>query len=88
MYFFGYAVIFTFDFIDFVKIDNKWCKTNLNEQDVQYNTLEEAKNACFNDKKCKLLYDVQSKNETFIICGTAVTQKSNNEGSSLYMKCR
>ena len=75
-------------FKDFARVNKKWCKSYLDKWNVEHHSLQDAKNVCINDGKCTQFYDVQSKNETFILCGTSITKQSNVEGSTLFMKCK
>ena len=54
---------------------------------TEYTSFKDARKACTKDKNCKLFYDLQSKNSTFVLCGTSTTEPSHFERSTVFMKC-
>ena len=73
------------DRADFVKTENKWCEPQV---DTIKSSLKNAEKACNDARDCKMIYDLQSTNKTFGICGaSSVIKNSEVFGSSLYAKC-
>ena len=68
-------------------MDNTWCNS---QNDGEYLSLLEAKKSCSPDEDCGMFYDVESKNENYVLCTKfSVTKPSTFFGSSrLYMKCK
>ena len=80
---------FVLFFLDYLKIDNRWCRSNEEENGFEYKNLKEAKEACRKTKHCKMIYDVQSENKRFILCGTkSIATPSYSEKSAVYFKCK
>lgn len=51
--------------IHFVEAKNTWCRPS---KDVEYHNFQKSKDACHRDEACKMFYDIQSKNKTFVLC--------------------
>ena len=66
-------------------LENSWCEP---QKTKEYLTFQEAADACNIDDECSMLYDIQSKNKTFVLCGATYTIKSSEVlRSSVYKKC-
>ena len=72
---------------DFVLMIKRWCKSDDTEKEAQHHSIYHAKEACNKNEKCKMFYDIQSKNISFIVCASSITQYS-DEGSAIYVKCK
>ena len=84
------TVIFNYVFNvspDFISMNRRWCKSDQAEKEAQHHSLFNAKEACNKDEKCEMFYDIQSKNTSFILCASSITQYS-DEGSTIYVKCK
>ena len=76
-------------FEGYVKLENRWCQDRPNNKEAVYNTFKDAKDACSQEKTCNQFYDVQSRNQTFVICGSSdIKKRSYIENSTVYMKCK
>ena len=70
---------------DYVKMENKWCEPQI---DKTQNTLSNAEFKCNDERNCRMFFDLQSTNKTFVLCGaSSAMKKSEFLGSSAYMKC-
>ena len=71
---------------DYVVAENMWCGP---QTDGEYLSVEEAMDACHLKPNCKMFYDLESKNENYILCGFPYEIKeSNGLSSRLYKKCK
>ena len=66
-------------------MENKWCKSQLKKTETDLTT---AKTRCDNERTCKMFYDVNSANKSFVMCGeSSIIRISEFLGSSIYVKC-
>ena len=71
--------------LDYVETTNKWCWPH---EVGKYNNLLDVQNACNNKEDCKVFYDIQSANNSFVICNSNYLMKESDYlGSRLYTKC-
>ena len=67
-------------------VDGSWCEP---QKLTEYSSLDEAKDACNRDSDCTMFYNLESKNQSYIICGPVYTiRPSNGAPSTLYKKCK
>ena len=67
-------------------MENHWCDP---QKVTEYGSLDAAKDACNSDVDCSMFYQLESINETFVLCGSVYTIKqSKSFNSRLYKKCK
>ena len=71
---------------DYVKLDKKWCEPQL---EGTKNDWLSAKDACDDERNCKMFYDIKAANKTFVLCGAfPIARASEFLGSTAYTKCK
>ena len=81
-----YILIFLLDVLEYMIKENHWCEP---QKVIEYNSLDEAKDACNRDRECTMFYQLGIDNDTFILCGSGYTiMQSNSFNSRLYKKCK
>ena len=73
-----------FYFTDYIIMDNKFCFNP--QQESEYLSLMDAKNACSLDRYCGMFYDVASRNEKSVLCGNR--EPIGRIGSSTFLGSR
>ena len=70
----------------YMTLEGSWCEP---QKHTEYSSLDAAMDACNRDANCKMFYNLQSKNQSYIICGSSYTiRHSNGPPSTLYKKCK
>ena len=87
-YYFNYFISYLFNFsvvLGYMIVDGSWCEP---QKHTEYSSLDEAKDACNRDTDCTMFYNLQSKNQSYIICGSVYTirfhKKEHREDSFFY----
>ena len=76
-------------------MDNAWCENKITPyfglkgpyKSIRH-SISDAKNDCTSNMGCTMFYDLESKNETYALCGPNKEIKHSLVQSRLYIKCK